>query len=38
MNKFLNVLTILLEIIFEVALLPLHIIKATLDITKEINK
>lgn len=38
MNKFLNVLSILIEITFEIALLPLHIIKATFNIITELNK
>lgn len=38
MKKYLNVLTIVLEIVCEIVLLPFHVIKAILDILNEISK
>ena len=38
MNKILKILSIILEVIFEIVLLPVHIIKAIYDVIETLNK
>ena len=38
MKKYLKILTIILEVICEIVLLPFHILKAVLDILSELKK